>query len=135
MLAGCLAAVTQYTYLSSRVLPLLLLLVLLLKLPPRWWKDKQVWGGLSAFGLGGLVLLVPQIVWYARYPATFLSRTSQTGITQNPMYAQLGLEGTVLDKLSKYWLAWAGFGTANTTRTRSRCWPRCSFMVLLRAWW
>ena len=115
VLAGCLAAVTQYTYLSSRVLPLLLLLVLLLKLPPRWWKDKQVWGGLSAFGLGGLVLLVPQIVWYARYPATFLSRTSQTGITQNPMYAQLGLAGTVLDKLNKYWLAlgWVWNGQYN----------------------
>ncbi len=115
VLAGCLAAVTQYTYLSSRVLPLLLLLVLLLKLPPRWWKDKQVWRGLSAFGLGGLVLLVPQIVWYARYPATFLSRTSQTGITQNPMYAQLGLAGTVLDKLNKYWLAlgWVWNGQYN----------------------
>ncbi|RLT50690.1 MAG: hypothetical protein DWI67_09060, partial [Chloroflexi bacterium] len=115
VLAGCLAAVTQYTYLSSRVLPLLLLLVLLLKLPPCWWKDKQVWGGLSAFGLGGLVLLVPQIVWYARYPATFLSRTSQTGITQNPMYAQLGLAGTVLDKLNKYWLAlgWVWNGQYN----------------------
>lgn len=115
VVAGCLAAVTQYTYLSSRVLPLLLLLVLLLKLPPRWWKDKQIWGGLSAFGLGGLVLLVPQIVWYARYPATFLSRTSQTGITQNPMYAQLGLAGTVLDKLNKYWLAlgWVWNGQYN----------------------
>ena len=115
VLAGCLAAVTQYTYLSSRVLPLLLLLVLLLTLPPRWWKDKQVWGGLSAFGLGGLVLLVPQIVWYARYPATFISRTSQTGITQNPMYAQLGLAGTVLDKLNKYWLAlgWVWNGQYN----------------------
>lgn len=115
VLAGCLTAVTQYTYLSSRVLPLLLLLVLLLKLPPRWWKDEQVWGGLSAFGLGALVLLVPQFVWYARYPATYLSRTSQTGITQNPMYAQLGLVGTVLDKLTKYWLAlgWVWNGQYN----------------------
>ena len=29
----------------------------------------------------------------------------QTRTTQNPMYAQLGLAGTVLDKLNKYWLA------------------------------
>ena len=40
--AGCLFALTQYTYLNSRVLPLLLLLVLLFKLPLRWWKNKPL---------------------------------------------------------------------------------------------
>ena len=49
------------------------------------------------------------------YPATFLSRTSQTGITQNPLYPQLGLAGTLLDKLHKYWLAlgWVWNGQYN----------------------
>ena len=113
--AGCLFALTQYTYLSSRVLPLLLLLVLLLKLPPRWWKNKALLAGAGAFLLAALALLIPQIVWYARYPATFLSRTSQTGITQNPLYPQLGLAGTLLDKLHKYWLAlgWVWNGQYN----------------------
>lgn len=115
VVAGCLAALTQYTYLSSRVLPLLLLLVLLLKLPARWWKNKLIVAGAAAFLLAVLAGLVPQIVWYARYPATFLSRTSQTGITQNPLYSELGLAGTLLDKLHKYWLAlgWVWNGQYN----------------------
>lgn len=41
------------------------------KSPPHWWKGKLIWGGLSVFGLSGLLPLVRQIVWCPRYPATF----------------------------------------------------------------
>ena len=95
--AVCLPALTQFAYLGSRVPPLLLLLVLQLKLPPRWWKIKALPAGAGAFLPVALALLIPQIAWNARYPATFLSRTSQTVIIQNPLCTELGLAGTLVE--------------------------------------
>ncbi len=102
IVAGLLAGLTQYTYPSARVLPLLLFLVLLLKLPRQWWKDKPFFTGLMFYAGATVVALLPQIIWYANYPATFLARAGQTSITQNPLYAKVGLLGTLLDKFSKY---------------------------------
>lgn len=103
--AGVLAGLTQYTYPSARALPLLLFLVLLLKLPRQWWKDKAFFAGLGLYLVAVVVALLPQIIWYANYPATFLARAGQTNITQNPLYANIGLLGALLDKFSKYGLA------------------------------
>jgi Dolichyl-phosphate-mannose-protein mannosyltransferase len=105
ILAGVLTGLSQYSYLSNRVLPLILLGVLLLNLPKQWWRDKNLWQGLALLSVTTVIVLSPQIIWYLRYPSTFLSRTGQLGIENNPMYAQLGLTGTVLDKFNKYWQA------------------------------
>lgn len=103
--AGVLAGLTQYTYPSARVLPLLLFLILLLKLPRQWWKDKAFFAGLGLYLASAVAALLPQIIWYANYPATFLARAGQTSITQNPLYEKVGLFGVLLDKFSKYGLA------------------------------
>lgn len=100
--AGLLAGLTQYTYPSARVLPLLLFLVLLLRLPKQWWKDKTFFAGLGLYAAAVVVALLPQIIWYATYPATFLARAGQASIAQNPLYAKAGLFGALLDKFSKY---------------------------------
>lgn len=112
LLAGGLAGFTQYTYPSARVLPLLLLLVLLIKLlqerPPRaiFFKGLALYLGMA------FVVLLPQIVWYAYYPHTFLARAGQTAFSQNPLYAQQGLSGVLLTKFVHYREAlgdyWAG---------------------------
>lgn len=105
LIAGALAGLTQYTYLSARVLPLLFILVFVSKAPRAWWNDRRIWKGIAIYLAAATATLLPQIVWYARYPHTFFARAAQTGLTSNPLYALLGFWGTLLDKLYKYWEA------------------------------
>ena len=71
--AGCLFALTQYMYLNSRVLPLLVLLVLLFKLPPRWWNYKPLLAGTLRDKLHNFWLALGS-VWYGQYNQIKLRR-------------------------------------------------------------
>lgn len=102
LVAGALVSLTQYTYPAARVLPLLFGLIFLIKAPSGWWRNKNFWRGLMLFALAAFVVILPQLIWYAFYPDTFLARAGQTSLRNNPLYDQLGLWGTLLDKIYKY---------------------------------
>ncbi len=103
--AGLLAGLTQYTYPSARVLPLLWLFVIGLK----FWQEREhrrsFVVGLPVFALAALVALLPQGIWYAQHPNTFLARAGQTSFTQNPVYAEGGLPAVLNVKFAHYWTA------------------------------
>lgn len=102
VVAGALVSLTQYTYPAARVLPLLFGLIFLIKAPPGWWRDKNFWRGVRLCVLAATIIILPQLIWYAFYPDTFLARAWQTSLRNNPIYDQLGLWGTLFDKFDKY---------------------------------
>jgi Dolichyl-phosphate-mannose-protein mannosyltransferase len=105
VLAGVLAGLTQYTYPSGRVLPLLWLLVLAVAFWQHRERRRAFMAGVPLFALGVVVALLPQIIWYAQYPQTFLARAGQTSFTQNPIYLEGGLGAVLKLKLEHYWAA------------------------------
>ena len=105
LLAGTFAGLTQYTYPSARVLPLLWGCILALKFVQERAQPRSYIKGITLFGLAVGVTLLPQLVWYAHYPNTFLARAGQTSFTQNPVYASEGLSGVLRFKADHYWQA------------------------------
>jgi hypothetical protein len=105
VLAGLLAGLTQYTYPSSRVLPLLWILILALK----FWQEREQRRafviGIPLFAAGLVAALLPQLIWYAQYPQTFLARAGQTSFTQNPLYVEGGITAVLGIKFEHYWSA------------------------------
>ncbi len=100
--AGALAGLTQYTYHSARALPFLFLLILVLKLLQERPNFRTFAVGAALYAGAAFVVLLPQIIWYAYYPQTLLARAGQTSFMQNPLYAEQGLSGVLLTKLTHY---------------------------------
>ncbi|MFQ5408465.1 MAG: ArnT family glycosyltransferase [Anaerolineales bacterium] len=103
--AAVLAAVTQYTYPTARLVPLLLLLVLLIM---AWRKPRclrALLPGLLIYAFTAVVVMLPQIVWYSVNPETLLARASQTSLNQHPLYATAGAVAAIWSKLQLYWQA------------------------------
>jgi len=100
--AGVLAGLTQYTYPSARVLPLLFFLVLALKYFQEKHPFQTFLAGLAVWLAALLIVLLPQLIWYAYYPQTFLARAGQTSFTQNPLYAEQGWSGVFITKFQHY---------------------------------
>lgn len=102
ILAAVLAGLTQYTYSSSRLLPLLYAIHFALLAPRGWWKSRLLVRQLLLCVAIAVAVLLPQIIWFAQFPSTFYARGTQTSIVNNPLYAEAGLWATVADKVSKY---------------------------------
>lgn len=112
VIAGTLAGLTQYTYPTARVLPLLLLLVFLIKAAGRRSGRQPMWPGALLYLGVALAVLLPQVLWYVWHPSTLLARAGQTSLTQHPLYAEAGPAAAIWAKLTLYWEAlgsyWAG---------------------------
>jgi len=136
LLAGLLAAATQYTYPAARLLPIFLLLVLIFKALQERPTLKNFFSGFGVYAVGVFAGLLPQLIWYGIYPNTLLARAGQTAITQNPLYAQVGLWGVLQVKADHYWQAlnsyWPGqYNQIKEPLLASLFWP--AFLVGLVA--
>ena len=106
LIAGLLLGATAYTYLAARLLPVALGAFLACL----WWLRPDLRNRLSGVGLmiGAAALVVlPQLIFFARFPSTFLERAEAVSFMSNPLYAQTGAWGVLGRKLVA-WLAMFG---------------------------
>jgi hypothetical protein len=98
VLAGLLLGLAAYTYLAARVLPIVL--AIFFSLLWRWRPDLRLcWRGVVLMLGVATLLILPQLIFFARFPTTFLERAGGVSLTSNPLYTQVGLGGVLAQKL------------------------------------
>jgi hypothetical protein len=97
-LAGLLLGATAYTYLAARLIPV----VLGVFLGVSWLVRPNLRSRLKTIVIMiavAAVVILPQILFFWRFPAAFFERASAVGFTSNPLYAQVGFWGVLLRKV------------------------------------
>jgi len=81
--AGLLLGLSAYTYTSSRIVPLLLLLFVAYLL--LWHRPliRQCWRGLTHMLLAAMLITTPLAIYYLRHPADWSERLEQIGACAN----------------------------------------------------
>lgn len=96
---GAVLAGSMYTYLAALFLPLLLIVLvghqLIFSRKQIQWRWKN---GLAFLG-AALIVLLPLIVFAARYPDATFARADSVSLLRNPNYPQVGIAGVVAEKL------------------------------------
>ena len=109
--AGLLFGGAAYTYLSARFL--LLVVILFLGTSLFLWPDlRSRSAGIGIMFAVATLVVLPQLVFFLRYPEFFMGRASAVTLTHNALYAQVGLWGLLWQKLvstlSMFGVAWSG---------------------------
>lgn len=113
LLAGLVLGMTAYTYLAARFLPLVLalffVLLKLLKVDPTWRNCRQ--GCLLMLAVA-FVIILPQLLFFVKYPTAFLERARSVTIFANQVYEQEGLWQAIVNKIAgqllMFGIRWSG---------------------------
>jgi len=97
IIAGILAGLSFYTYLSVRVIPVLLALMLGYALLCRRAGLRSRWNGIAVGLVAALIVVVPLLIHFARQPADLSMRTDEVNILNHGGFPALfGNMGKVL---------------------------------------
>jgi 4-amino-4-deoxy-L-arabinose transferase-like glycosyltransferase len=114
VLSGLVLGVSAYTYLAARFLPI----VVLIFVPLAWWlgwrnghaRRRAI--NLVLMVIAAFVVVLPQLVFFAIYPASFLERAQSVSLLANPDYGDMGLASLLAQKvlgiLLMFGIEWGG---------------------------
>lgn len=118
IISGLLLGLCAYTYLAARFLPVVALVFVALAL---WISHRQSerseespsarrapadqgsaipFSGLFLMGISVLVVVLPQLFFFAVYPAAFWERAQSVSLLANPIYQDVGLARLLVDKIT-----------------------------------
>jgi hypothetical protein len=83
IVAGLLIGFSQYFYASARLIPLILLVWLLLRLPTDWKNGKRRLPDVLALGSIALAVVLPLALFYVAHPAEFVAPLERFSIFSN----------------------------------------------------
>lgn len=96
---GVVLAGSMNTYLAAMFFPLLLIVLaghqVIFNRAHIWWR----WKNGAAFLGAALIVLLPLIMFVARYPDATFARADSVSLLRNPNYPQVGIVGVVTEKL------------------------------------
>lgn len=120
LLSGVVLGLAAYTYLAARFLPIVVIVFVALA-----WGIEARQGraahqqhdnvrllGLLIMVLAAFVIVLPQLIFFARYPAAFWERAQSVSLLTNPEYSENGLMRLLLDRtvalLQMFGVEWSG---------------------------
>ncbi|MCC6457404.1 MAG: glycosyltransferase family 39 protein [Caldilineaceae bacterium] len=136
VISGLLLGTAAYTYLAARFLPIVVLVFVGVVL---WAENRKGDSGSSdddsdnhsqeypkserrsmrehvigllLMGFAALIVVLPQLIFFAQYPTAFWERAQSVSLLQNPVYADIGLGNLILRKVAgmllMFGIEWSG---------------------------